>query len=311
MTTHYKGSKGSVEIASMNGKHAATAAAKLRREAPDRIAEIEALEVHAARMAEEHATATIGDNGGPALEPDAPKVGTWDAIKAHLDDLLTEAGNWADGVNVVSQEQADTIGRLRQQLQQAITAADAARVEEKRPLDEQIAAIQDRYNAYIAPLKNKHPGSASKAVAALGNLLTAWLNKLDDERRERERAAAKAAAVAAAEALAARAEAKQATDLTAMDRADDMLAEAEALLKQAKGVSSEKVQAQGETRAIGLRSYWTAEMIEGGGADALRHYLKTKPDRVKAFLQSLADEDVRNGLRAVPGFTITEIKKVA
>jgi hypothetical protein len=44
MTTIYKGSRGPVEIATMNGKHAATAAAKLRREAPERVAEIEALE---------------------------------------------------------------------------------------------------------------------------------------------------------------------------------------------------------------------------------------------------------------------------
>ena len=89
------------------------------------------------------------------------------------------------------------------------------------------------------------------------------------------------------------------------------------MLKQAKGVAKEKVQVQGEYRAIGLRSYWTATLIEAdgekpsGGADALRHYMKVKPDRLLIFLQTLADEDVRNGLRAIPGFNITEERKVA
>src|SRR3546814_9134426 len=72
---------------------------------------------------------------------------------------------------------------------------------EKRPLDEQIAAIQARYNVYIAPLKNKQPGSVSKAVAALGSLLTVWLNKLEAEKQEREQAAREAHEKAQQEAI--------------------------------------------------------------------------------------------------------------
>src|SRR3546814_3922920 len=80
---------------------------------------------------------------------------SWDAIQAHMDDLLTEARNWADGEAIDNQAKADEIGKLRQQLQDAAKLADDARVEEKRPLDEQIAAIQARYNVYIAPLKQR------------------------------------------------------------------------------------------------------------------------------------------------------------
>src|SRR3546814_8344065 len=94
---------------------------------------------------------------------------------------------------------------------------------EKRPLDEQIAAIQARYNVYIAPLKNKQPGSVSKAVAALGALLTVWLNKLEAEKQEREQAAREAHEKAQQEAIEARRAAIGTGDLNAIDAADDLL----------------------------------------------------------------------------------------
>lgn len=322
LATMYKGSKGAVPIATMNGKHAATAAAKLRREQPDRIAEIEALEAHAAAMAIEHAKAAedapapIGHNMPPEDEQ-APSLSAWDAIKINFDDLLTEAGNWADGVEITDQDQADSVGRLRGLLQQAISAADDARVAEKKPLDDLIAEIQDRYNAYIAPLKNRQPGKASKAVAALGNLLTAWLNKLDAEKRAREQEAAAAAAKAAAEALAAREEAKQSSDLAVMDRAQDLLADAETMLRQAKGVAREKVQAGGGEglRAQALRTSYVAEPTGDKGAwdAALVHYRGKRPDAIKSLLQELASADARDpGQRAqgIPGFNIREVKAV-
>ena len=71
------------------------------------------------------------------------------------------------------------------------------------------------------------------------------------------------------------------------------------------------MQAKGEFRAIGMRSYWSAALNPGEGGKALVHYAKAQPDRVKAFLQTLADEDVRRGMREIPGFTITEDRKVA
>lgn len=316
-TTIYHGSKGPVEIATMNGKHAATAAAKLRREAPDRIAEIEALEIHAASCAiitegeaEPAAAAaapipSIGDNGGP------PLLTAWEAIKTNLDDLLTEAANWADGVEITTQEQADEVGRLRGMLQQAIGAADDARVAEKKPLDEAIAEIQDRYNAYIAPLKNKAPGKASKAVAALGNVLTAWLTKLDNEKRAREAAAAAEARKAAAAALAAREEAKAATDLQVMDKADELLANAEDMLRQAKGVAREKVQAGGGDglRVQSLRTTWRAEITDR--TEALKAFIKRNPEEFLALIQHLADAEARGARTPIAGITYHEERKVA
>jgi hypothetical protein len=315
----YQSSKGPVEISTMPLSYAKNALNKLRRSEPERAAEIEALDTYVSEL---EATATakslagpapIGDNGGPPLvEPVTttdPKG--WDAIKTHLDDLLLEAGNWADGVEIVNQQQADTVARLKQDLQDGASLAETARVGEKKPLDEKIAEIQDRYNEYIAPLKNKKPGIVSKSTAALNNLLTAWLNKLDAEKRDRERVAAAAAQAAAAEAIAARTEAKETTDIQVMDRADDMLAQAEALLRQAKGVSNEKVQAQGSVRAIGLRSYWSAEITDTRAA--MLHYIGTHRAEFDALVQRLADADARNEAtrRTIPGVHFKEDRRAA
>lgn len=319
----YKSSKGEVEISTMPLSYAKNAVNKLRRTEPERTAEIEALQAHVDALEaaatekalageDDNPRAVVGGNNPPPEERVTENVTPkWEKIKLHMDDLLTEAQNWADGTAIVNQDQADAAGKLRQLLQDAANLADEARVAEKKPLDEQIAAIQDRYNAYIAPMKNKHPGSISKAVQALGNLLTAWLNKLDAEKREREAAAREEAEKAAAAAIAARKELDVSTDLAASEEAADLLDAAEAAAKNLRAVEREKVQAKGEFRAIGLRSYWKAVLIPGQGGTALKHYANRHPERVKSFLQTMADEDVAAGVRAIPGFDVVEEKRVA
>lgn len=292
--------------------YAKNALRKLREpEERHRTAEIGALELHIAKLEANppEASPVAGHNNPPADDVE-PVAMSWDAIRAHMEDLLTEAANWADGTALASQAQADQAAKLRQQLQQAAKLADTARIEEKKPLDQQIADIQTRYNEYIAPLKNKDAGKISKSVSALGNLLSAWLNKLEVEKQERERIANEAAAKAQEEAIAARRQIESATDLSAMAEAEDLLATAETLQRDAKAVAKEKVQAKGETRAIGLKTRWKATMREGEGNQALRHYAKTQSQRVIAFLQMMADEDVKAGVRVIPGFDITSEKYV-
>lgn len=315
----YKSSKGPVEISTMPLSYAKNAMNKLVRGEPERTTEIEALRTHVEALEAEaieknlNPRAAIGGNNPPeeVSEAVAVELADWAAIKIHLDDLLTEAGNWADGVEITNQSQADTVARLKQDLQQGAALAESARVAEKKPLDDQITEIQDRYNGYIAPLKNKKPGTVSKATQALGNLLTKWLTKQDDERREREREAADAAAKAAAEALEAHTEAKSTTDLEVIDRAEDKMATAEALLKQAKGVSTEKVQVQGSTRAIGLRSYWLAEITDSKAA--LLFYLRENRAEFDALVIEMANRDAKSeaGRRPVPGVKWVEDRRAA
>ena len=276
--THYNGSKGPVPIASMNPHHLASAHAKLLRErvGNERQDEIDAM---AARLAEieggdaedENPRVAMGDNQPP--EPT-----TFEAVKTHMDDLLTEARNWADGQAVENQAQADDISRLIEDLRLAGNAADEARVAEKKPLDEQIDEIQTRYNAYIAGMKAKvkTPGKVTVAIDAL---------KAAD--------AARAASV---------------DDLAAREEADALVAEAASLLSVAKRAEAEKPQAHGGSKALGLTKTYTPVMTDKRAA--ILHYMASHPDDFVALAQRLAVIDVREGKRTIPGFDVQEGTKL-
>jgi hypothetical protein len=59
----------------------------------------------------------------------------------------------------------------------------------------------------------------------------------------------------------------------------------------------------------GLRTYWHAEITDRRAA--LNHYLKNAPDEFVATIQRLADQDVRAGVRNIPGIVAIEEKKAA
>lgn len=327
MLTHYNSSKGPLEIATMPLSYARNARKKLQVNEPERTAEIEALSAHVEAL-EAAATAkalegdpapreaVMGDNGGPPIDEPAPALSGREAIEAHVADLLSEAANWADGFVIENQEQADAVGRLLRKLQQAAKLVDDAAADEKRPLNDAIAKIAEWQNSYTSKGKKTIPdGKLTKAMLAVGNMSTAWLRKLDDERWEREKEAAEAAAKAAQEAIAAREEAKVSTDLAAMDKAEDLLSGAKALIKQAEGVAKERVAVGGGdgTRALGLRSHWSAKVENY--ALAYSHY-KQNPEFMADFhalIDRWADRDAKNEAtrRTIPGVAWKEEKRAA
>lgn len=239
--------------------------------------------------------AVIGGNSPPEPTP-------YEAMKIHLDDLLLEAKNWADGTAVESQAQADEAARLIRELQKSAADADKLRIEEKRPLDEQIAEIQARWNVYIADPKNKNPGKVWKAVDALKAAVKPFLDRLEAERQEAARLAREEAERKAREAAEA-ARAAAASDLAAQEEAEEKLREALRADHDAKKVENSRTQARGAgERAMGLRTVWKAHMTDRKAA--LFHYAAAEPDELVAFLQGLADRDVRNGKRTIPGFDV-------
>lgn len=228
----------------------------------------------------------------------------FDLLAEHIEDLLAEAHNWADGQPVEQQAQADDVSRLIEELRTAAKDADAERVRENKPFDDGKAAVQAKYAPLIADPKTKSPGKVWKAIDALKACLQPYLAKLDAEKREAERVAREAAEKAARDAAEA-VRAAAASNLKAREEAEAKIAEAEAAQKAASAASKDKAHAVGGTRAMGLRSVWKALLTDQHEAAA--HYWRTNPAAFTALLQKLADDDVRSGKRSgIPGVEIHE-----
>lgn len=324
MTALYMSSKGPIEIDKMVMSYAKNALAKLQRdpEQKHRTAEMGYLAQHIAKLEAEptdNPNTGIGANN-PPLDEALPKIDGRVAIEAHVDGLLTEAGNWADGVAIANDGQAATVATLHRSLQQAASLVDENATKEKKPHNDAVTEIATWQNGFTAKgLKKTPDGKLTKAIAATGRLSAAWLTKLDDERREREKAIASKAVAAVQEAVAARAEARETTDLTVMDRAEDAIADAEALLREAKSVSKEKVSVDGGEgyRAVTLRSVWHADLIDAPDSWALAYgHYKQNPEFMAEFhalIRRWAERDCRTEatrVLGVPGFKFREERTV-
>ena len=233
-----------------------------------------------------------------------PNATPFDLIADHLEDLIAEARNFADGEPVTNQGQADAVSALIESLRTAAKDADAERVRENKPHDDAKAAVQAKYAPLIADPKNKNPGKVWKAIDALKACLQPYLAKIDAEKREAERIAREIADKAARDAAEAM-RAAAACDIGAREQAEALVADAEAAQKAAQAAAKDKAHATGGSRAMGLRSVWRATVTDAHAAAA--HYWRTNPDAFAVLLQKLADDDVRSGKRSgIPGVEIVE-----
>ena len=231
-----------------------------------------------------NAPAKIGHNGPPS-DP-------FEAIAADILDLFELAESALTGEPIANQSQADQINQIAKDALKAGQAADAARKEEKRPHDEAAKAVQAKWTPLITKAELAH----STALKAL----TPWNLEIQ---RQKDEAAAKARAEAEALAEAARKaaqEAAQTADLSARAEAEALLKEADKLTKTANRI---------DRAPTGLRTVWHAEITDR--RSALNHYLKTAPEEFVATIQRLADQDIRAGVRNIPGVTAIEEKKAA
>lgn len=236
--------------------------------------------------------------GGTAVTAAATtlrNITPFEELTIEIEDLFAEAANWADGTAIETQAQCDALDVLDKGLLDAGKRLDALRVEEKRPLDEQVQAIQDRYNPYIQPKK----GKVDLARTSLNPLRAAW------KERERQRKEAEAAKVRA-EAEAVRAEAERliresSGNLAARVDAEHMLDSAELADRDARKA------AKAATTGLGLRTIPQATITDFNAAS--RHYWAARIEAFRQLVQSLADEDVRLGARSIPGISVTEVRK--
>ena len=318
MTSIYITSKGEEKlIADLPYPYLKSALAKLEREMPDRTGEIHAMRAEVMmRDADEaeNPRAAIGGNMPPepveapvAADPANPQA--FAAITANLDDLLMEAKNWADGASVETQDQADAVGRLIGDLATGASAAEDLRVAEKKPLDDQIQAIQDRYNVYLAPLKNKKPGRVPVAIDALKRTVGAYM--IAEQRKKDEIARlARIEAQRVADEAAAAMRAADAQNIEAREAAEVIVQQAAQLQRAATVASKASVAVDtGGARRITLRTDYRAEI-----ADfylALEHYIANNPEAFETLINDLARKDVAAGKRQIPGIRIIEEQKAA
>jgi hypothetical protein len=308
IVTHYQSSKGPVLIEDMAFPHLNAATAKMEREGQtsdpaypvmiarrDRLnAEYEAAQaVQAAEAEVGPRLAVIGDNNPPT---------PFDEVRAELEDLRLEAGNWLDGAEVQSQAEADKLGLFLERVRKAAKRADAERVKEKEPHDEAVKEIQDRYNSLIGNTKSVK-GVAVRIEEAVKVALGGWLRKVAAEQERQRQEAAQREAEARRQAEEHIAHTHDATDI---DDRDAALAEVDRARQAAIDLAAAnraKAQAQGETRAIGLRTVYRAEIVSL--KDALAHYWRDRPEAFSATVEQFAKDDIRAGKRSdIPGIII-------
>lgn len=227
----------------------------------------------------------LSDSGNERIVDGGNAPPAFDAHKANIDDLRTEATAWLDGKAVESAEEAEGISTLIDLARTARDAADDQRAAEKKPHDDASKAVQAKWKPLV--------DGADRIVKVCLEKVAAWRLA---ERDRKEAAAALARAEAEAEAEAATAALQGSSgDLVAREQAEQIVESA----KMAGKVASKAEKAA--TKGNGLRTTFRAQITDF--AAAARHYWQPEHDRFEALVLELAQRDVTAGRRDIPGVT--------
>lgn len=225
----------------------------------------------------------------------------YEAFSLHIEELIENAKQFLDGEPIANQGQADEVGKLLDMIRTAKKDADKERAAEKKPHDDAGKAIQAKWK----PLLDRCDIATDTAKKAL----VPWLEKLEAEQRAAAAKAREEAEAARLAALEAERAAKASVDLEAAERAEQARKDADIAQAQANRADKAKAHAAGGSRAIGLRSYWIAELVDP--VAALKHYKQAQPELLKAWLLEQAQKDANAGKRTIPGFAINEDRRAA
>lgn len=225
--------------------------------------------------------------------------------EVEIGDLYAEVKNFLDGEPIASQEVADAVSKLIEDLRKAGNLADERRKLENEPFDAGKAEVQARYAPLIADTKTVK-GKVTLGIEIAKKALAPWLQKLEDEKRAAAEAARKIAEEAERKAQEALAASRAVENLAQREEAEALLQAAKQADAAATKAENSKAHATGGARAMGLRSVWRAEMVDGRAAAG--HYWQTRRQDVDDFFQGLADADVRAGKREIPGFIVAETR---
>lgn len=234
----------------------------------------------------EAALAVIGHNNPPETTP-------FEAFSVHIGDLFGEATNFLDGEPIATDAMAEAVSRLMDDLRRAGKDADKARTEEKKPHADAAKEVDAKWKPLIE--------RADLAVSTCKKALAPWLQAQAEE----QRIAAEKARQEAEEKARAAAEAARTTtldDLAGREAAEALVADAKAAEADARRAEKARPQATGGARAATLRTSYRPELLNA--SEALKHFVRIRPDDMKAALLRLAEIEVRNGAREIPGFNI-------
>jgi hypothetical protein len=238
------------------------------------------------------AVAKIGHNQPPELTP-------FELSKEAISSLFEEAKSWLDGDPIATQGQADMVQKLLRDIQAAEKEADARRTTENEPFDAGKAEVQARYAPLIANTKTTK-GLTVLAIDACKKALAPWLIKIDEENRAKAEALRKEAEEK--QHIAMEAMRQRNGDLEASAKAEELVREAKAAEADARRADNAKAQAKGEGRAVGLRDYYTPEIIDAT-AFARHVWMTHRPD-METFLAGMAAKLVASGIHTIPGITV-------
>ena len=236
----------------------------------------------------------IGGNNPP--EPIEPTP--FDAAKSEIEDLFEEGKNWLDGAGVNSQAEADAVSKLLDMARKAEKRTDAARTEEKRPLDEAVKAIQAKYK----PLLDR----AKLLQDTCKKALQPWLLKLEQE-KQREAEAKRREAEEKIRAAQEAARQVQASDLSQLEDVEARIAEAKEAQRLAKLAEKDRAHAKGGSRAVTLRKRYEAKLVDERAF--ARWAWEHQRDELSTFFGILAAKLVAANVRGIPGVEVIEIKE--
>lgn len=238
-------------------------------------------------------TPGIGHNLPPE-EKDAQQ------FDARVTDISNAANEWLRRApEIRTDDEAQRCRDFLAQLAAEIKAAEAARTKHKAPYRAAADAVETRFKGIV--------GRCQKGVDLLSPRMTAWLQKLDAERKERERVAREAADKAKADAEQAAADAAKVAAEAKGDivgaavAADEAAAAAVKAERDAKRVEKERPKVAGNfaPRAMSLRTTWSAEIEDYD--KALAHFAQMPSVRDAVQQAANAAARVLKGTQPIPG----------
>ena len=241
-------------------------------------------------------TPPIGHNNPPAPTQ-------FEAMQTHILDLMETAQGFLDGEPIANQETADLVGKLIDEARKAQKDGKAMRMSQTKPLDEAKKQIMDQWR----PLIDEDTGKCALIVSTAKQALKPWLEHLEAQQRAEADKAREEAEKARQAALEAE-RAASAANLEAIERVELARKEAEQAERAANRADKAKAHATGGSRAIGLRSYWIAEIT-----DALafaRWAWANRRTELLAALEVIAKHEA-TGPKNIPGLTIHEDRRAA